>query len=135
MSSKKDLEIWVLPKEMVLPLVAAWRTLEKSINPAINFILQCSKCGKGTATDGSQGPTFILSVKKKNDMPVLIGLQCKTEGCTMVVKFEKPISPADPDFPSKLQKYPATALTDPNGKTGSKVSTKALETVTKLLKL
>ena len=128
------MKIHILPEELVLPFVAAWRVLEKSVNPVFSFPMKCNSCGKMSENTQSQGPAFVLSNKQKNGMPVLIGIQCKTEGCDMVVKFEKPISPGDESFPARLQKYPKSALSEPDGVPG-KISTKGLEEIKTLLDL
>ena len=130
-----DLKVHTLPEEMVLPLVASWRTMEKSLNPVFSIIMKCSSCGKLSDINGNQGPAFILSKKVKNGLPILIGIQCKTEDCDMVIKFEKPISPGDESFPQRLQKHPVTALTDTNGKSGKGFGTKGLEEVKSILEL
>lgn len=106
----KELEVWILPEDMVLPFLAAFRTLEKSVNPVFTFPMKCSKCNKFSDGTGSQGPTFVKSKKKKRDFDVVIGIKCETEGCNMVIKFERPISPGDDDFPQRLKAYPKTSL-------------------------
>ena len=129
------LKVHTLPKEFTLPLVAAWRTLEKTINPVFKMIMRCSSCGKMSDLNNTQGPAFILSKKKKHGMPIIIGIQCKTEGCDMVIKFEEPISTGDESFPARFQKQPATALSDADGNFGKKFSTKGLEEVKTFLEL
>ena len=129
-----NLKVHTLPKELVLPFVAAWRTLEKSLNPVFSMIMRCSSCGKMSDNNHTQGPSFILSKKKKNGMPIIIGLQCMTEDCDMVIKFEEPISPGDNNFPSRLQSFPKTALSEAGGTPG-KISTKGLEDIKSLLEL
>lgn len=134
MATEVKNEIWVLPSEMVLTFVAAYRTLEKCMNPIFSFPTKCSKCGKLSDAMGNQGPHFVKSKKTRNGEEVIIGIQCKTEGCNMVLKFEKPISPGDPDFPQRLKKQPTTALTMPTGKEGD-VEKKYMETINHLLEL
>lgn len=130
-----DLNIWTLDEDMVLPFVAAWRILERSINPAMSLIIKCNKCGKMSTAQQDQGPNFVVSKKQKKGLPVLIGIQCQTDGCGQVIKLGRPVSPADQDFPSRLQKRPPSALTDPHGKTGKKLTSKGLEEVQVLLNL
>jgi hypothetical protein len=130
-----DLRVYTLPEEMVLPFVASWRTMERSINPVFKMVMYCSACQKPTSSEGNQGPQFVLSKKQKNGMPIIIGIQCKTEGCDMVIKFENPISPGDSHFPSRFQKYPPTALVDPTGKTGKKIGAQGLAEIKSLLEL
>lgn len=129
-----DLEVHILPEELTLPLFAAWRTLEKCLNPVFSFPLKCSSCQKLSAGDGSQGPSFIVSKKKLNGQAVIIGIQCVTEGCKMVVKFERSISPGNEDFPSRLRHYPKSGLYK-EGSPEEEVSMKGLETIKSLLEL
>lgn len=130
-----DLEVWTLDEDLVMPFIAGWRVMERSLNPAMSMIIKCNKCGKVSTAQQDQGPAFVLSKKKKNGMPIIIGIQCYTEGCGMVIKFGRQISPADSDFPSRLQKKPPSALTDPQGKAGKKLTAKGLEEVESLLEL
>lgn len=129
-----ELEVWTLPEDLVLPLIAAWRVMEKSLNPAFSFPMKCSKCGKLSDANKNQGPQFTRSKKERNGFPIIIGIKCQTENCTMVIKFERPISPGDPDFPQRLKRYPASALTDPEGAEGS-VKEGYIKTVAKYLEL
>lgn len=129
-----ELKVHTLPEEMVLPLIASWRTMEKAINPVFQIIMKCSSCGKLSDIQQTQGPHFILSKKTKNGMPVCIGIQCKTEDCDMVIKFEKPISPGDSNFPQRLKAKPGTALTGADGK-AKKISTKGLEEIKTFLEI
>jgi hypothetical protein len=129
-----ELKVYTLPEELVLPLIASWRTMEKAVNPVFQIIMKCSSCGKLSDLQLTQGPAFVLSKKDKNGMPVLIGIQCKTEDCDMVIKFERPISPGDTTFPQRLKSYPKTALINPDGK-GTKTSTKGLEEIKTFLEI
>ena len=85
-----------------MPFVASWRTFEKTLNPAVSFILSCAHCDQ-------QNMEVINS--KKIDRTI-IGLQCQTEGCGQTIKFEKPISMDDESMPERFLSYPkGTALT------------------------
>lgn len=129
-----DLEVHVMPEEFILPFIAAWRVLERCINPVFSFPIRCNKCGRMSDAQRSQGPAFVTSSKSKNDKPVLIGIQCTTENCDMVIKFEKPISPGDDDFPQRLSGYPDSVLQKPSG-TKKAVDRKDLELIESLLQL
>ncbi len=129
-----DLEVHTIPEEFSLPFVAAWRVLERCLNPIFSFPIKCSKCGRISNAQNNQGPAFVTSNKTKDGKPILIGLQCRTEDCNMVIKFEKPISPGDSDFPKRLSPYPSSILQKPEGK--KKVaSIKDLELIESLLNL
>ncbi len=129
-----DLEVHVMPEEFVLPFIAAWRVLERCLNPIFSFPIRCSKCGRNSDAQHSQGPAFVLSSKKVNDKPLMIGVQCKTEGCNMVIKFETPISSGDDDFPQRLSGYPDSVLQKPSG-TKKAVDRKDLDLIESLLEL
>lgn len=109
--------------------------MERTVNPVFSFPFKCNKCGKLSEAQSNQGPAFVLSKKQKNGSPIVIGIQCNTEGCGMVIKFEKPISAGDSDFPARLQNPPESGLVDPKGKSGKKISSKDLELVASLLSL
>lgn len=129
-----DLEVHVMPEEFILPFIAAWRVLERCINPIFSFPVRCNKCGKNSEAQHSQGPAFVLSKKTKKDKPVLIGIQCQTENCDMVIKFETPISSGDKDFPQRLAGYPDSVLQGPNGKK-KPIDRKDLDVIESLLQL
>lgn len=133
--SDDKLTIYKLPEELSLVLVAAFRTLERTINPVFSFPFKCNNCGRLSDAQQNQGPQFVLSKKTKKGMPIIIGVQCQTEGCGMTLKFLKPISAGDKDFPQRLIEAPASALEDPKGKSGKKISTQGLEEIISLLEL
>ena len=99
--------VWLLPEDLVLPMLAAVRLLEKSMNPAFDFVLRCNQCGQMN----------VQSVASVKDKDVTIGIACNTEGCGEVIKFERKLDRNDSDFPARLQKVPDSALTPPAGKT------------------
>ena len=103
--SKKNLRIWTLPKEWVMNFVAAWRTFERTVNPAFQFLLRCTNCHQvGSAQ-------FVKSVKGEG----LIGLQCQTSNCGQTIKFGRKIGTNDPDFPERFISDPPTVLDSPDG--------------------
>jgi len=107
MSKSTNLQVYTLNSEWTLTFLAAWRTLEKTINPAMQFLIRCAEC-KQFSID------VVRSVKDEN---VVIGLQCQTNNCGVTIKFEKPIDPSADDFPERFRKdRPSSELTAPKGK-------------------
>lgn len=102
---KEELHVWTLPEEMVIPLLAAWRLLERGINPAFDFLMRCNKCGKMSAE----------TVRSIKDDTAFIGIRCKTEGCGQVVKFGRQMRIDDPDMPERLKTPPKSVLIPPEG--------------------
>ena len=119
---KEDLQVWTLPEEMVIPLLAAWRLLERGINPAFDFLMRCNKCGE-------MGAESVQSVKNDGSF---IGIRCKTEGCGQVVKFGRPMSVEDSDMPERLKTSPKSVLIPPDG--GEPVSVASEEWVAETFK-
>ena len=100
MAKSSDLRIYTLPEVWALPLVAAWRTFEKTINPAFKFVLYCVNCGEANAE--------IVRSRKAKD--AIIGIQCQADDCGQTIKFEVPIDPEAEDFPARLESFPPSAL-------------------------
>ncbi len=105
----KDFEVYEMPEELTMPLLAAVRLLERTLNPAFSFVLRCLSCGKYEV-----GP--VASVKDEGS---IIGLQCAS--CKRTIKFTRPLRFDADDFPDRLRKQPASALTEP-GKGKAKVT-------------
>ena len=82
-----------------MPFVASWRTFEKTLNPAVRFILSCTNC--------NQQNMKVISSKKTGK--TTIGLQCQTEDCGQTIKFERPLA-MDESMPERFHDYPETAL-------------------------
>ncbi len=126
------LEVHTMPEEFTLAFVAAWRVMERCLNPVFSFPIKCNKCGKMSDAQHSQGPSFVTS--NKSGKHRLIGMQCHTDDCDMVIKFEKPISSADKSFPNRLVDYPPSVLQKPDG-TKQYAKRKDLELLESLLEL
>ena len=103
MAKKQELTVWGLPEELVLPLLAAVRLMERTINPAFDFVLRCNKCG------GME----VESVQSVKDDGTTIGIRCKADGCGQVIKFGRKLDKTAPDFPARLLAIPDSALTAP----------------------
>ena len=102
---KRDkLRLFELPEEYTDSFVAAYRVMEKTVNPAFYIVFHCAKCGASKAQ-------FVHSVKNES---VIIGIQCRSPGCGQTIKFMRPIDRHAPDFPDRLKDYPKSALESEN---------------------
>ena len=107
-----EFEVYELPEELTVPLLAAIRLMERTINPAFSFVLRCLNCGE----------YVIKSVKSKKDPSSIIGLQCHNTECKRTIKFARPLRLDADDIPERLRQQPASALKEP-GKAKAKVKT------------
>ncbi len=105
--AKKNLTVYLLPKRWVIPFLAAYRVMERSLNPAFTFILRCAKCGK-------MGGDKVKYVMSRKNPEAIIGLQC--ENCGQTVKLEGMIDPKSKGFPKRLRKEHPSVL-EIDGKT------------------
>lgn len=111
-----------LPEEWIYPFAAAWRVFERTLNDAFHFVMVCSVCGKS----GAEHIEFVRS--NKTDLTI-IGLQCK---CGNTIKFERPLSLTDEDFPQRLAHRPKTVL-ETNDHKPEKVKQSVLDEITELV--
>lgn len=105
--TKKDRKLFVLAERWGIAFTAAWRTMERTVNPAFYFLLKCSGCG-------SIGAPTIRFVKSKKRENAIIGLECTS--CLTTVKFDGMLDPSDESFPARLLERPASVLAMPGGK-------------------
>lgn len=103
--SKKKLRVWKLPAELSIPYLAAFRLIERSVNPAFDLILRCNNCG-------GMNNAVVSSVNRKSKK---IGIQCSNKNCGQTLKFEEPIDVEAKGFPDRLRKAPESALVPPKG--------------------
>lgn len=107
--AKDKRTIWTLPTRWGLPFLAAWRTFEKTINPAFVFIIRCANCG----ASGKDRVRFVKSVKTPS---AVIGIECNS--CKQTLKFEDGIDSEAPDFPDRLRGPRADSILEPPNKPG-----------------
>lgn len=93
--------VHLLPKSWTLPFTAAWRTFERTLNPAFSFLIKCENCG----AVGHPDVTFVAS--KKNPKAVL-GLECTK--CLTTIKFEGTIDGDHREFPKRLKERALSVL-------------------------
>lgn len=108
---RQKLEVWTLPEDLVLPLLAAVRLMERTINPAFDFIFRCNKCGE----------MDVKEVKSAKGDGTTIGIRCEADGCGQVIKFGRKLDLNASDFPARLKSSPDSALVPP-GEEKSKVT-------------
>lgn len=106
MAKKPNRQVWVMPKRWILNFMAAWRTFERTLNPAFAFLFKCVNCG-------AVGYPLIRMVKSVSSERAFIGMEC-TE-CLNTIKFEEPVSDEDDDFPERLKKRGISVLVPPDG--------------------
>lgn len=102
---KKKLTVWTLPEELVIPFLAAVRMMERTVNPAFDFLLRCNACKQIMVKP-------VRSVKDKNS---IIGFQCGIEDCGQTIKFGRKMNFKAPDFPTRLYGVPESGLIEPEG--------------------
>ena len=107
-----DFEVYELPEDLTMPLLAAVRLMERTINPAFSFVLRCLNCGEYQ----------IKSVASKKDPKTIIGLQCHNDECKRTIKFARPLRWDADDLPERLRQQPVSALKEP-GKEKARVVT------------
>lgn len=110
MAKSESFEVFELPEELTIPLLAAIRLMERAVNPAYQFVLRCGNCGN----------YIIRPVGSVKGDGKIIGLQCFDQECKRTIKFAKPLDWTADDLPERLRHQPATALTEP-GKSKAKV--------------
>lgn len=93
MAEKTKRKVHLLPRSWVYPFTAAFRTFEKTLNPAFSFLMKCEDCGAA----GFPNVQFVHS--KKNPKAV-IGMECTK--CLNTIKFEGTIDGDAEDFPARL---------------------------------
>lgn len=121
--AKPKLRVWTMPGELAIPFLAAVRLMERTVNPAFDFLLRCNHCG-GTTVKA------VRSVKKAH---VLIGFQCQNDDCKEVVKFAEPIDFKSSTFPARLKDQPDSAIIPPASSKTSKPDTKWIDEAFKLV--
>ena len=107
-----DFEVYELPEDLTMPLLAAVRLMERTINPAFSFVLRCLNCGEYR----------VKAVASKKAAKTIIGLQCFNPECKRTIKFVRPLSWDADDFPERLRQQPPSALKEPD-KSKAKVVT------------
>lgn len=95
-----NLRVYEMPNEWVETFAAAWRVMEKSLNPAFWFLMKCGKCGE----IGDKHIDFVKAKKKKG---AILGMQCE---CGQTIKFVGYLNPASDTFPARLRKKTKSVL-------------------------
>jgi hypothetical protein len=104
--AKKQFEVYELPEDLTMPLLAAVRLLERSINPAFSFVLRCLNCSQYR----------VKPVASASGDGSVIGLQCHNPDCLRTIKFLRPLRWDADDLPERLRQQPASALKAPKDK-------------------
>lgn len=103
MAKKQELTVWTLPADLVIPFLAAVRLMERTANPAFDFLMRCNSCKQ----------VNVRAVRSVKDPHSIIGYQCQVEECGTTIKFERKLDFRAPDFPARLKDVPESALVEP----------------------
>jgi hypothetical protein len=101
-----DKLVFTMPKEWCYAFLAAWRTFERSMNPAFYFLIRCGNCG-------ATGSPKVQPVKSKKKPTAVLGIQCQQ--CKTALKFEGLIDSKADDFPQRLLNPPRNTVLQLDG--------------------